>query len=42
MCELTDAQRTVLGFPPRGDAYWTPESVSAVKQRYGAGFKTEL
>jgi hypothetical protein len=42
VCALSDEQRAALGFPPRGDAYWTKENVAAVKKRYGSGFKTEL
>jgi hypothetical protein len=30
----TPAQREVLGFPPPGDAYWTDETLAAVKLRY--------
>ncbi len=28
-------QRCVLGFPPPGHAYWTPETLDAVEARYG-------
>ncbi|MGH1492333.1 MAG: phytanoyl-CoA dioxygenase family protein [Acidimicrobiales bacterium] len=27
-------QRTMIGFPPPGDKYWTPEAIAAVQQRY--------
>ncbi len=30
----TPRQREVLGFPPRGDAYWTKETIEGVKLRY--------
>ena len=29
-------QRTVLGFPPPGHDYWSPETVAAVEARYQA------
>ena len=29
-------QRTVLGFPPPGSAYWSDETIAAVEARYGA------
>ena len=28
------AQRAVLGFPPPGDRYWTPETIALVARRY--------
>jgi hypothetical protein len=31
----TVAQRCVLGFPKPGDPYWTPETIEAVRARYG-------
>ncbi len=31
---LTTDQRTMLGFPPRGDGYWTVRSIAAVQRRY--------
>ncbi len=31
---LTTDQRTMLGFPPPGDGYWTIESIAAVQRRY--------
>lgn len=31
---LTSDQRTMLGFPPPGDPYWTAESIAAVQDRY--------
>ena len=30
----TPRQRALLGFPPPGDPYWTPESLAAVARRY--------
>lgn len=34
MAAMTPRQRELLGFPPVGDAYWTPANVAAVAQRY--------
>lgn len=31
---LTTDQRTMIGFPPPGDDYWTPASLEAVQHRY--------
>jgi ectoine hydroxylase-related dioxygenase (phytanoyl-CoA dioxygenase family) len=31
---LTVDQRTMIGFPPPGDRYWTSESIEAVRSRY--------
>ncbi len=31
---LSVDQRTMIGFPPPGDPYWSPQSVEAVQQRY--------
>lgn len=32
----TPRQRELVGFPPVGDSYWSPESIDAVSQRYPA------
>eukprot|EP01046_Picozoa_sp_COSAG06_P075156 COSAG06_NODE_23336_length_695_cov_0.875839_1_plen_124_part_10 len=32
--ELSVTQRACLGFPPPGNAYWTPHTVEAVGMRY--------
>ncbi len=34
IARATPKQRQVLGFPEPGDAYWTPETLEAVQQRY--------
>lgn len=31
---LSVDQRTMIGFPPPGDPYWTPQAIDAVQQRY--------
>ena len=36
IARLDPQQRSVLGFPSPGHRYWTPETVAAVKARYGA------
>lgn len=33
---LTTPQRDLLGFPPVGSDYWTPDTISAVSHHYGA------
>jgi hypothetical protein len=35
IARLTVQQRGVLGFPPPGHAYWTEDTVAAVRLRYG-------
>ena len=35
IAELTPEQRSVLGFPAPGDAYWDAEKINAVEARYG-------
>lgn len=34
LARLTPEQRAMIGFPPPGDPYWTPESIGAVQERY--------
>ncbi len=34
IARATAEQRTVLGFPAPGNAYWTPETIAAVEARY--------
>lgn len=34
ICRVTPDQRTMIGFPPVGDPYWTVETVEAVGRRY--------
>ena len=36
VAEATVEQRSVLGFPPPGHKYWTPETLLAVEARYHA------
>jgi ectoine hydroxylase-related dioxygenase (phytanoyl-CoA dioxygenase family) len=32
--QLSPDRRSMVGFPPIGDPYWTPESIDAVQRRY--------
>lgn len=36
VAELTTAQRTLFGFPPPGNAYWTDDTIAAVRDHYAA------
>lgn len=36
IAEASVEQRAILGFPPPGHAYWTPQTVAAVQARYHA------
>ena len=36
VAQATVEQRGVLGFPPPGHEYWTPQTLAAVEARYQA------